>query len=247
MLFEKYDFAASVSDVLSMSEKKRVVVPTAERSFCALSYRHRADTYFETANGIVEAGSHSVALFPAGVEYVRVASDESMVVIHFRPTIALGNEIRVFYPENFLEYDKYFDKILKVWQRKETAYKLKCNEYFMRLVHMICCEQDNSENCSAAVTAARIIEKNLADAQFSVGSIAEKLDMSGAYLRRKFHEEFAMSPCEYLTEKRIEKAITLLETNYFSIKEVAKRCGFENEKYFSTVFKKRCGISPSKF
>lgn len=247
MFFENQDFSASVTDVLSFNEHKRVAVPTSARTFCALSYRNRAETYFETSDGIVEAGSRCIALFPAGIEYVRVTESENMTVIHFKPTIELGNRIKTFYPGNYLEYEKYFDKILKVWQRKETAYKIKCNEYLMRLVHMICCEQDNSAVRNIAVTAAGIIEKNLTDSTFGVGSIAETLNISGAYLRRKFSEEYGISPCAYLAEKRMEKAVTLLETNYFTVKEVALRCGFENEKYFATVFRKNYGIPPSKY
>lgn len=247
MLFENYDFSASVIDVLNYSQIKKAVVPTSARNFCAISYRMKSETYFETKDGIVEAGARSITLFPANMEYVRIAENENMIVIHFVPTAELGNKIKVFYPDNYLEYEKFFDKILKVWQRKETAYKLKCNEYFMRLVHMICCEQDMSQNQNISVKAAGIIEKNLSDCKFSVSDIAKHLEVSGAYLRRKFNEEYGLSPCVYLAEKRMEKAVSLIETNYFSIKEVALRCGFENEKYFSTVFKKYYGIPPSKF
>ena len=92
-----------------------------------------------------------------------------------------------------------------------------------------------------------MIERNISNSEFCVGNIYDELDISGVYLRQKFKEEYGISPVEYLTEKRMEKAVALLETNYFSIKEVAKRCGFENEKYFSCVFKKFHGISPSKY
>lgn len=132
-------------------------------------------------------------------------------------------------------------------ERKDVAYKIKCNEYFMRLVYLICCDADNEQNENIAALAARMIEKNLSDYSFGVADIADAFDISGVYLRKKFNDEYGVSPCEYLAEKRMEKAVTLLETNYFSIKEVAMRCGFENEKYFSTVFKKHFGVSPSKF
>ena len=92
-----------------------------------------------------------------------------------------------------------------------------------------------------------MIERNLSNPDFSIAYVEQMMDVSGAYMRRKFKEKFSLSPSEYLVEKRMEKAVSLIETNYFRIKEVARRCGFENEKYFSTVFKKYYGVSPSEF
>lgn len=246
MLFEKYDFAACVIDVLNLNQQKKVVVPTKARNFWAISYRHNAETYFKTGDKTIEALSNSISIFPAGLNYTRIARNENMTVVHFNPTINLGDEIKVFYPENYVEYEKCFDRILKVWQRKDIAYNLKCNEYLTRIIYMICCEQSNLQNETIAKTFARMIERNISNFEFCVGNVYDELDISGVYLRKKFKEEYGISPVEYLTEKRMEKAVALLETNYFSIKEVAKRCGFENEKYFSTVFKKFYGVSPSK-
>ncbi|MBE7038179.1 MAG: helix-turn-helix domain-containing protein [Ruminococcaceae bacterium] len=247
MFFEKCDFAVNVIDVLEFNQQKKVVVPTKARNFWAISYRHNAETYFKTGHKTIEALSKSIAIFPAGLNYTRVARNENMTVVHFIPTINLGDEIKVFYPENYVEYEKCFDRIFKVWQRKDIAYNIKCNEYLTRLIYMICCEQTNLQNENIAKVCARQIERNISNFEFCVGNIPDNMDISGVYLRKKFKEEYGISPLEYLTEKRMEKAAALLETNYFSVKEIAKRCGFENEKYFSTVFKKHFGVSPSKF
>lgn len=118
MFFEEQDFSACVTDVISFNERKKAVVPTAARSFYALSFRHTADTYFKTDNEVVEVSSHSIALVPANIQYTRVAQNESMTVIHFTPSRELGNKIKVFYPDNYIEYEKCFYKLLKVWKEK---------------------------------------------------------------------------------------------------------------------------------
>ena len=46
---------------------------------------------------------------------------------------------------------------------------------------------------------------------------------------------------------RIKKAKDLLQTGYFTIKETALKSGFDNVKYFSTLFKKEVGCSPSEY
>ena len=247
MLFENYNFAVNVIDVLKLSQNKKAIVPTKARNFWAISYRHTAQTYFNVGNKNIEALSNSIAVFPANLSYIRVAEKENMTVVHFNPTINLGNEIKVFYPENYVEYEKIFERILKVWQRKDIAYNLKCNEYLTRIIYMICLKQANEQTKNIVKDCALKIERNISNPDFCVGDIYDKLDISGVYLRKKFKDEYGISPIEYLTEKRMEKAAVLLETNYFSVKEVAKRCGYENEKYFSCVFKKFHGISPSKY
>lgn len=247
MFFDNENFAACVTDVLRLKTIRNLTVPTNSRSFCALSYRHSAQTYLETENGIIEAGKNSIVLVPSGVQYLRRAENEDMTVIHFMPTCCPGNEIKVFYPENFTEYEKYFIRMLRLWSIKDNAYNLKCNEYFMRIAHMISLEYNEYDDTDIASRAAGIIEKNFFYPAFSVESIAEMLDVSSVYVRKKFKEKYGVSPRAYICEKRMCKAEMLLETNYFTVKEVAARCGFENEKYFSTAFKKNYGVSPSEF
>ena len=46
---------------------------------------------------------------------------------------------------------------------------------------------------------------------------------------------------------RIEKAKELLKTGYFSVSEVSQKSGFDNVKYFSTLFNKVVGLRPSEY
>ncbi len=246
-MFFDDNFSANVIGALRLKENRKVRCFNDARSFCALSYRHRAQSHFEVGDKVFEANGRSIALVPAGVDYLRVSQGEDMTVIHFIPNTPVDRKIKVFYPENPIEFEKMFDKVLKVWQRKDTAYKIKCSEYLLRIACMICRECDSLSAKSTAESAGLLIERNLSNPDFSIAYVEQMLDVSGAYMRRKFKEKFSLSPSEYLVEKRMEKAVSLIETNYFRIKEVARRCGFENEKYFSTVFKKYYGVSPSEF
>lgn len=247
MFFDSYDFSAPVIDVLRFRQERRAAIAVSARSFWALSYRHRAQSTLKTKNKTVEVLSRSVVLVPAGIEYTRQAKDEYMTVIHFNPNIPVAGDICVFYPENYSEYEKYFERIYDLWQRKDGGYRIKCNEYFMHLVYMIYCGSEEEKRQTTAAKAARIIEKNISDIGFSIDALASDLGISGAYLRKRFKEEYGVSPCVYLIEKRMEKAASLLETGYFTVKETAFMCGYENEKYFSTAFKKRFSNSPSVY
>ena len=52
---------------------------------------------------------------------------------------------------------------------------------------------------------------------------------------------------DYLADIRIKHAIQLLEQNKLSVSELAEKCGYSDPLYFSRVFKKITGVSPSKY
>jgi AraC-like DNA-binding protein len=56
-----------------------------------------------------------------------------------------------------------------------------------------------------------------------------------------------MSPNQYHLEVKIEKAKELLTITDLSIKEIASDLGYDNQNYFSNLFSKRVGCSPSSF
>ena len=64
------------------------------------------------------------------------------------------------------------------------------------------------------------------------------------YLSKRFRSEMGMSLREYINQLRIEDAKRLLLSTNATISEVASEVGYDNISYFSTVFRKICGMSP---
>ena len=62
-----------------------------------------------------------------------------------------------------------------------------------------------------------------------------------------FRKNFDITPNKYITYRRVEQAKALLVSGFFSVSEVAEKCGFSDTYYFSKVFKKQTGIMPSKW
>ena len=105
---------------------------------------------------------------------------------------------------------------------------------------------DETEH-TLAEQALQLIENNYLHKDFFISDIARELHISDVYLRRLFKRETAVSPKQYLLQKRIQKAVSLLGTDYFSIADIARQSGFNDPKYFSVAFKKTIGISPSEY
>lgn len=65
------------------------------------------------------------------------------------------------------------------------------------------------------------------------------------YMNRVFKADFGMTIFQYLEDYRISEAKKMLQTHAFSVSQIAESLGFCNTYYFSRVFKKKTGISPS--
>lgn len=93
--------------------------------------------------------------------------------------------------------------------------------------------------------------KNYIDAHFreniSVNTIALELDCSRATVMNCFKAEFGTTVNNYITEKRLDLASILLKGSRDSVKSIAVTCGFHDQNYFSRVFMKRFGSTPTEY
>ena len=85
------------------------------------------------------------------------------------------------------------------------------------------------------------------ESPLTLQGIAETIHVNASHLSRKFKEETGMSLIDYLHVKRIEAAKLYLESNTSSITEIAFIVGFNDVNYFSRVFKKVTGFTPSHY
>ena len=95
--------------------------------------------------------------------------------------------------------------------------------------------------------AMQYIGENFTRPDLSIDQAARYVGVCPVYLRRIFQQELQLSPKQYLTRLRLQYAASLLDSGYYAVAEVAKRAGFADEKYFSTVFRRSMGCSPSKY
>ena len=62
-----------------------------------------------------------------------------------------------------------------------------------------------------------------------------------------FKKEFGISPKQYVINKRIKYASSLIIAGYHTLSEISSLCGYNDYKHFSVEFKKIVGVSPSKY
>lgn len=77
--------------------------------------------------------------------------------------------------------------------------------------------------------------------------IAEYTGISYVHFIRRFKKYTGFTPTEYIAQMRMQRAVDFLTNTNMSIKEIAPKCGFENEYYFSNFFKQHKGVSPANY
>ena len=90
----------------------------------------------------------------------------------------------------------------------------------------------------------RELVNNLSNCFFNVADALESVPLCKDHFRRLFKADTGTTPVEYLNRIRINYAKELLENSTLSVKNIAQMCGFDDQYYFSRVFKKQTGESP---
>lgn len=84
--------------------------------------------------------------------------------------------------------------------------------------------------------------------KITINDIADMVNLNISYLSREFKKYKGLTPIEYLTHLRIEKAKQLLtDSSNLMFKDIATMVGYQNQYYFSKVFKMITGLSPTEF
>lgn len=82
---------------------------------------------------------------------------------------------------------------------------------------------------------------------FSLGQMAESVNLSPPYFCYLFKSVIGVSPARYLKSLRMEQAAALLTTTFLSVKEIVSRVGCTDESHFVRDFKRIYGMTPSEY
>jgi AraC-like DNA-binding protein len=106
---------------------------------------------------------------------------------------------------------------------------------------------DQAGSTQAARRAAAFIADNLTHPDLSTARIADALAFNPDYLGRAFRDLFNETPTDHIHRLRIDRARMLFRSANRPIARVAAEVGFNDERYFRRVFKRRVGLTPGQF
>jgi signal transduction histidine kinase/DNA-binding response OmpR family regulator len=92
-----------------------------------------------------------------------------------------------------------------------------------------------------------IVENNISNEKFGVNDICQEMGISRVQLYRKVKAVLNCNVNDYIITTRLQKAKYYMQHESLTISEIAFKSGFSSAAYFSTVFKSKFGVTPSKF
>ena len=143
-----------------------------------------------------------------------------------------------------------FIKLFDTWQKKSVGYYASSMMIFYDIISSFQKQQHfylSGTQKEHMQKAHEYIVGNYKNPDFSYKELCRAAGLEYAYFSELFKKTFKMSPVRFVTKLRIDYAKELLVTNRYPVSEIAEMCGFSNAYYFSNVFKKQTGFSPSQY
>jgi len=207
--------------------------------------------HFEHETYYLHAGD--VIFLPNGCRYHReILSDsyQTILVYFYFSEIPGTSPVYQIFPQ-VPDIDLEFRKLTRKWNSKGLCAQSECAcllyGIYMRLIR----SENNAylpgikkELFEAAV---QTLTERYTEESFTVASLALQAEISEVHFRRCFKQIYHVSPQQYLTDLRLNKAKELLRYDMLPVTQIAGICGFADPCYFSRLFKQKTGFSPSEY
>ena len=253
---EQEFFVSQVAFAYRKKKEPGYVFRQADRPHHGLVFVMSGELTMTRAKETIKAGSGSILMLWQHESYqldVTGNKDTEYVVISYlaEPLEVLQQlmphrSFATAYPQ------RYWDLFAAVVDLN-TAYTI-CAQTRLRanVQEILCCVIQEYYHRSLSVKEsyaekALAFMKNYFAEPLTSEDIAQAAGISVSHLRLLFKKEYGISLMQKLNKIRVQRAKELLSSGMFTLAEVAAACGFQNEYYFSRVFKQHTGISPGKY
>lgn len=221
----------------------------------------KAHFFFNGKEEIVTAG-HMVFYRPKETQkYVYYGTDQTEVYwVHFTGNnvknimrkYGISDDTHVLYSGTSLEYTAIFKQMIYELQQCQDHYEdlltMLLHQLFI-LLHRHMTKDHNLKNeyLEKEMELAKQFFNENYNKAINIDDYASSRGMSVSWFIRNFKNYTAITPMQYIVSLRITNAQILLETTNYHVNEIGNIVGYDNALYFSRIFKKQKGMSPSEY
>ena len=158
----------------------------------------------------------------------------------------------VFYSGNSSSYAYLFKEMIHEFQTCRVGYQELLEMYLRQILLLIARSREERKPAVSSfiqdeMEIARRYFTEHYNEEINIEEYAKSRGMSISWFLRNFKQLTAKSPMQYVLSIRINNAVSLLEGTNYNINEISSIVGYDNPLYFSRIFKKQKGVSPSDY
>ncbi len=221
----------------------------------------KGEFYFHGKKEIVTAGNMVIYRPKEEQRYYYYGTDQTEVYwIHFTGNnvknilrqYGISDDIHTIYTGTSLEYKRLFMAIINELLLCKSDYEELCVYHLMELlilIHRLPSEKPRKRNLAIMQEMEDAVQyfSSHYNSQISIDDYAHSHNFSISWFIQNFKQYTGTTPAQYILFLRISNAKTLLEDTTYNISEISQAIGYENPLYFSRIFKKQSGLSPSEY
>lgn len=145
----------------------------------------------------------------------------------------------------FYRYEKQLQRLYYEWTAKNNGYKTMCRSIIMELLCMIV-RENNLPRTDIIEDIKNYMIENY-DKSITIDELAHMAGVSNSHFHMLFKESTGMSAIQYHNQIKMNMARDILQSGDSNVTQTAQSLGFNDIYYFSRLFKKIIGVSPSSF
>lgn len=218
--------------------------------------------YFEEGKDTVVSAGNMVLYRPKEPQkYIYYGSEQAEVYwVHFTgsnvrnilKSYGITNDMRVIPAGTLLEYSRIFKQMIQELQQCRAGYEellaMLLRQIFIIINRQITKERTlKSDYLDTEMELALEYFNTNYNKDLNIDDYAASRGMSVSWFIRTFKQYAGTTPMQYIVALCITNAQMLLETTNYNVAEIGNFVGYENPLYFSRIFKKQKGFSPSEY
>lgn len=214
---------------------------------------YNAQRYEVTANDLIVVNSFAIhqVVSETPIKYFCLIVENSFCkyndidisAIHFQEHI------------NDSDFTELFHRLVKEFTTEQAYKSTAIKSLILSILLNLCRNYSSHEAVKPSIrkssqecicSAIQYIKNNIGN-KMTVEEVAASVGLSQYYFMREFKHYTGCTLTNYIKILRCEYAKELLMSRKYKIKEISALCGFENESYFTSVFKSHTGVCPSEY
>lgn len=221
------------------------------RPFSSLTLRKNGKVLISTTDTEFISKPNTLTFVPAGCPYdTRIIEEGEMYLLHFwllDDGKNFLNKPACVTPPSVDSFVNLFERALRHSRNEQNPYAVMADSYRLLSDALPLFLESAKAPNPKMIACKKYLDEHICEPDLRVSSLASLYGCSEVYFRSEFRKCYHASPLEYIKKRRLEIACHLLETQLYSVTEVATQAGFDSISYFSAEFRHAMGCSPRDY